>query len=170
MKATKKIILIAFSVLVALCLLSCGSSRKVVEQANTQEKDSVRFQTVTVFVKDTVLLEIPAQSSERETRDSTSHLENDYATSDATIMPDGSLFHNLKTKQQKKPVQIEKPVQRTDSIVYRVRTETKIKEVPRKLTWFQQTQIYGFRALIVILLIIYTIKRIKRRIRVLREK
>lgn len=92
-----------------------------------------------------------------ETADSTSHLENDYATSDARINPDGTLYHDLKTKPQKKPVKFEKPVERKDSTIYKTKTvtETEIVKVPRDLTWWQKTQIYGFWVILFILVIVY---------------
>ena len=103
------------------------------------------------------IFQIPAQTSERETADSTSHLENDYATSDALINPDGTLYHDLKTKPQKKPVKFEKPVERKDSTIYKTKTvtETEIVKVPRDLTWWQKTQIYGFWVILFILVIVY---------------
>lgn len=85
----------------------CASSRRLSENVHQQDSVDVRVETRIEYVPDTVLIEIPAQTAERETADSTSHLENDYATSDARINPDGSLFHNLKTKPQKKPVEFE---------------------------------------------------------------
>lgn len=117
----------------------------------------VRVETRIEYVPDTVFIEIPAQTSERETADSTSHLENDYATSDARINPDGTLYHNLKTKPQKKPVEFEKPVERKDSVIYKTKTvtKTKIEKVPRDLTWWQKTQIYGFWVILFILVIVY---------------
>ena len=117
----------------------------------------VRVETRIEYVPDTVFIEIPAQTSERETADSTSHLENDYATSDARINPDGTLYHDLKTKPQKKPVKFEKPVERKDSTIYKTKTvtETEIVKVPRDLTWWQKTQIYGFWVILFILVIVY---------------
>lgn len=135
----------------------CASSRRLSENVHQRDSVDVRVETRIEYIPDTVFIEIPAQMSERETADSTSHLENDYATSDARINPDGSLFHNLKTKPQKKPVNVERPVEYRDSIVYKTKTviETKTEQVPRDLTWWQKTQIYGFRAAIVLLLIVY---------------
>ena len=160
--------------LAALLLCGCAATRHVSDSVNSEERDTVRVETVTIYVPDTVFVEIPAQTAERETRDSVSHLENDYATSEARINPDGSLYHDLKTKPQKKPVGFQKPVERRDSIVYRerVRTETVTKtvEVPRQLTWFQKTSIYGFWAAIIFLMIVYTIKRIKAHILKIRQK
>lgn len=146
-----------------LCLTGCGTSRCLTASIDTERRDSIRVETVTKFITDTVYLEIPVQTAQRETRDSVSHLENDYAESDARINPDGSLYHDLNTKPQKKPLEFEKPVERRDSIVYRTKTvtETKIVEVPRKLTWFQKTQIYGFWAFVIFLMMIYAKKRLK---------
>lgn len=158
-----------------LCVLLCGcaSSRTAKsENVNTEQHDSVRVETVTIYVPDTVFIEIPAQAAQRETRDSLSRLENDYATSEARINPDGSLFHSLRTKPQEKPVQIQKPVERQNSVYYRTRTVTvtKVQKVPRELTWWQQTQIYGFWAAIIFVLITYSIKIFKAHMRRIREK
>ena len=158
----------------ALLLCGCAASRHVSDSVNSEQRDTVRVKTVTIYVPDTVFVEIPAQTAERETRDSVSRLENDYATSEARINPDGSLYHDLRTKPQKKPVEFQKPVERRDSIVYRerVRTETVTEtvEVPRQLTWFQKTSIYGFWAAIIFLMIVYTIKRLKAHILKIRQK
>lgn len=160
--------------LAAILLCGCAATRHVSDSVNSEERDTVRVETVTIYVPDTVFVEIPAQTAERETRDSVSNLENDYATSEARINPDGSLYHDLKTKPQKKPVEFQKPVERRDSIVYRerVRTETVTEtvEVPRQLTWFQKTSIYGFWAAIIFLMIVYTIKRLKAHILKIRQK
>ena len=127
------------------------------ENIHQQDSVDVRVETRIEYVPDTVFIEIPAQTSERETADSTSHLENDYATSDARINPDGTLYHDLKTKPQKKPVKFEKPVERKDSTIYKTKTvtETEIVKVPRDLTWWQKTQIYGFWVILFILVIVY---------------
>lgn len=158
----------------ALLLCGCAASRHVSDSVNSEQRDTVRVKTVTNYVPDTVFVEIPAQTAERETRDSVSQLENDYASSEARINPDGSLYHDLRTKPQKKPVEFQKPVERRDSIVYRerVRTETVTEtvEVPRQLTWFQKTSIYGFWAAIIFLMIVYTIKRLKAHILKIRQK
>ncbi len=55
---------------------------------------------------DTVYIHIPAQESERETFDSVSVLESDYAVSEAQIRPDGSLRHSLRHKNTPLPVQV----------------------------------------------------------------
>lgn len=135
----------------------CASSRRLSENVHQQDSVQIKVETRIEYVPDTVYIEIPAQTAERETADSTSHLENDYATSDARINPDGTLFHNLKTKPQKKPVEFEKPVEHKDSIVYKTKTVTKVRtvEVPHELTWWEKTQIYGFWFILFILMIVY---------------
>ena len=65
----------------------CASSRRLSENVHQQDSVQVKVETRIEYVPDTVFIEIPAQTSERETADSTSHLENDYATSDARINP-----------------------------------------------------------------------------------
>lgn len=156
-----------YIVLTTVLLTACASSRKAATSSSTdssvQGRDSVRieYREKTVFVPDTVFVEIPAQTAERTTPDSLSHLENDYAESNARINQDGSLFHDLKTKPQAKPVPTQKEIQYRDSIVYKDRivklrvTETKTVEVEKNLNWFQKTQIYGFWALLLLLAIIY---------------
>lgn len=146
---------ISLLLLIALLLTACGTPKKL----TTTQQDSTRIEIreTVIYVPDTVFVEIPAQTAERTTQDSTSHLENDYALSDARINPDGSLYHDLKTKPQEKPVPIEKPVERKDSIIYRTQYIDRevTLEVERELSWWEKTQIYGFWGLVVILLIVY---------------
>lgn len=152
--------------LTAVLLTACASSRKVATSStdsSVQGRDSVRieYREKTVFVPDTVFIEIPAQTAERTTPDSLSHLENDYAESTARINQDGSLYHDLKTKPQTKPVPTSKEIQERDSVrtVYRGRivkqTITETVEVEKKLSWFQKTQIAGFWTFLVFLMIVY---------------
>lgn len=111
------------------------------------DNDSVRIETktITVFVRDTVTITIPAQTAERTTPDSTSHLENDFAVSDAAINPDGTLFHSLETKPGAFDVPFDKPVEKTESTAERIREIEKPVPIPtpveveRKLTWWEQT-------------------------------
>lgn len=143
--------------LLIFLLGGCASSRRLSENVHQQDSVQIKVETRIEYVPDTVYIEIPAQTAERETADSTSHLENDYATSDARINPDGTLFHNLKTKPQKKPVEFEKPVERKDSIIYKTKTVTEVRtvKVPRQLNWWEKTQIYGFWFIVFIAVIVY---------------
>lgn len=130
--------------LIAALLTGCAAPRL----ASPPNSVRVEYRERTVLVPDTVYVEIPAQTAERTTPDSTSHLENDYAESDTRINPDGTLYHSLDTKPRMKPVPTEMRIEYRDSIVYRDRikteTVTKTKYVERSLSWWEKTQIYGF--------------------------
>jgi hypothetical protein len=143
-------IVISFTLLM---LVGCAPCKHL----STNSKDSVRieYRTRVEYVPDTVVVEIPVQSEKITTRDTTSHLENDYAQTDARINGDGTLFHSLATKPQKKPVPVERPIEYRDSIVYRDRAVEKIVTVERELSWWQQTQIRGFWVAVIIFIFIY---------------
>ena len=123
----------------------------------TGVRDSVRIETVvrTARVADTVLVEVPVEVVRQTVRDTTSHLETSFALSDARINPDGSLFHSLENKAQKRPTSIEKEVVYRDSIVYHDRKTENIIEVARPLTWWQQTQIRACWILLTLLIVIF---------------
>ena len=158
-----------------LLLAACGSVRSGKStETHESKKDSVRieYREKTVFVPDTVFIEIPAQNAERTTSDTVSYLENDFAESHASITLTGRLFHDLRTKPNKRPFLVKKEIIYRDSIQYRDRTEKGIKrvretvEVEKKLNRFQKGQMYGFWVLLVLLVIKYrnTIKTIARRL------
>lgn len=140
--------------IVSVLLAGCSPCKHLAE---TQERDSTltKVITQTYYIKDTVRIEIPAQTAERTTADSVSELENDYATSEARINPDGTLYHDLKTKPQDIPKEVETPVQVKDSIVYRYRYRDRVQrvEVERELTWWQKTQMYGFWAALAVIVV-----------------
>jgi len=125
---------------------------------STATADSVRVETVvryervleTVYIID-VLVEIVREI----VRDTTSHLETSFAASDARINPDGSLYHSLGNKAQKRPVPTEKEIIYQDSIIYRDRVNTEFVEVERKLTWWQQTKMRGFWVLLVVVILAF---------------
>lgn len=153
-------------------MVGCSPCRSVISSETATDSVRVEVKEHIVYVPDTVIVEIPAQTAERTTPDSLSHLENDYAESTARINPDGTLFHNLRTKPQDKPVEFQKPVQVRDSIVYvdRFRDRTKTVEVERELTWWQKTQIRGFWGLLILVALLYTIKRVATHIREIQKK
>ena len=127
-----------------LLLTSCGAGKHLPVQ--TEQRDSVRIEVrkETRYIKDTVFLTVPAQSAENTTRDTSSHLETDYAESDARITPDGTLYHSLKNKEQEKPVPVDVPVTQKDSIVYRDKLIYETVEVERDLTAWQKWQMRSF--------------------------
>lgn len=149
-------VLTAFLLAVLLLPILCSScaTRKPQSSALLETASStVEVRRETVSVPDTVYVEIPSQSAYRETRDSTSHLENDFAVSDAKINSDGTLSHDLKTKPQKKPVSVDREIER-------MYVDRKVKvpyPVERKLTLWQQTCIKCFPYLLgmVSLILVY---------------
>jgi len=144
----------ALGILFCALLGSCASSKHAKAELVQIDSTSVEVRVETVYVPDTVYIEIPAQTAERTTTDSTSHLETDYAESDARINPDGTLYHSLANKPQDKPVEFQKPVVTKDSVRTEIkwRTRTVTKEVERKKTWWEQTKSYGFYVMVLFLL------------------
>lgn len=142
---------------IAVCGLSvilagCKSTKYVPVYV---QNDSVRtvVKTETVYEKDTAYIEIPRQTAERITKDTISSLENDFATSNAWITSDGTLHHTLATKEQELPFEYDKKIERTDSTSTKQGTTTIVKTVEKELSWWQQTEIYGFRVLAALLAI-----------------
>lgn len=135
------------TLLVLLCIflmVGCRSTQEAEPQIPTVQlqttTDTKIIHTETI---DTVYIEIPAQSAERTTPESYSHLETDYAESDAKINADGTLTHRLKNKQQPTPV----PVKSSTDTIYIDRFIEKPvpvevpKDVERKLTSWQKTRL-----------------------------
>ena len=160
---------IVYFVMAALLFVGCCPCKNLVSTTTTIEQDSTdtKVRIETIYVTDTLMVEIPEQKAERTTNDSTSHLENDYAVSDASINPDGTLSHTLATKPQKKPVGFQKPIERQDSIVYRYKYKYRDKEVIKEKElsrWEKIKMAYGGYALIALLLTIgYVAFRIYRK-------
>ena len=121
---------------------SCRTGRQVVV---VEGKDSIRIEERVreIKVTDTLFVEVPMQK-ESTVRDSMSHLENDYAISDARIMADGSLYHSLETKPRTDTLTQELSVQAKDSIIYREKVVPKIVPVEKGLSDWQKIQIRGF--------------------------
>lgn len=121
----------------------CSSSKKAI---SVEKRDSVwtELRTEKVIIKDTAYIEIPAQVSERIIKDSVSFLENDYAHSIARINSDGTLFHELRTKPQNKPIVVFTQNERRDSIIYKNREIDVPVPIERELGWWEKTSIRFF--------------------------
>lgn len=121
----------------------CRTGRQVVV---VEGKDSIRIEERVreIKVTDTLFVEVPMQKESTTVRDSMSHLENDYAISDARIMADGSLYHSLETKPRTDTLTQELSVQAKDSIIYREKVVPKIVPVEKGLSDWQKIQIRGF--------------------------
>ena len=128
----KHFLLFIFS---ALCV-ACSVAR----QAAPSENLSTRVEVVTVFEKDTVLVEIPQIVDKVQTMDTISFLENEFAKSSAEVS-DGILSHSLETKPVQKPVEIQKEIVYRDSVVFRDRTVVETVEVEKPLSGWQQFKI-----------------------------
>lgn len=99
--------------------VSCGTQRKALD---TETRDSTRVvvRTERIETIDTVYVELPKQSETVAVKDTSSHLENDVAVSDASVDVFGLLHHSLKTKPRGRlPVPSKNTKERRDSIVYR---------------------------------------------------
>ena len=143
-------------VLVALVTLSCATNR-VLSSNIEQDSVSVEVRERIEYIRDTVEVAIPAISESVATRDTVSHLENAYAVSRAVIAG-GILHHSLMTKPQIQRIPVRTPSLRRDSIVYRNFYRDITTEVVRELTWWQETQIKGFWAMIILFLIFLFIR------------
>ena len=124
-----------FSLLLLLAAASaCGVVRPVIQPTDSTRVE-VRYETATVH--DTAYVDLPVIIEKIQTLDTTSTLENDYARSEATVTA-GILSHSLETKPAQLPVPMEKEIVYRDSIVFRDRLVTEVKEVERQLTFWQQ--------------------------------
>lgn len=130
------------------------------------KQDSVRVEVVenVVYVHDTLYHEVPLIKEVQSVRDTISHLSNTYAESWASVRSDGTLSHTLLTRPQRIPIPFKKTEKHRDSIVYRTIEERVVVEVERNLSWWEQTQIKGFWALLAFIAVIYTIRWVKRKI------
>lgn len=146
-------------VLVALVTLSCATNR-VLSSHIEQDSVSVEVRESIVYIRDTVEVAIPAISESVATRDTVSHLENPYAASRAVIAG-GVLHHSLMTKPQIQRIPVRTPSLRRDSIVYRNFYRDITTEVGRELTGWQETQINGFWAMILLFSIFLFIRWVR---------
>lgn len=140
MNKSKIASLITFTVTLLL-FSSCRTGRQVVV---VEGKDSIRIEERLRYVQvvDTFFMEVPPQLAERTTADSSSHLENDYALSDARILADGTLYHSLETKPRTDTLSHEVVVQVNDSIIYREKIVSQVAIVEKELNWFAQLRLW----------------------------
>ena len=83
------------------------------------------------------------------TSDTTSRIETSAAISTATVS-NGKLYHALWNKQQPIGVKVDMEFTVEDVTKEHLTTIREIVEVPRELTWWQQTQMRGFWALLLV--------------------
>ena len=140
-------------ILFLLLFLSVACS--VTRQVTPREQTTVEVRTNTVYVPDTVYIEIPRIVEKVQTLDTISVIDTKYAVSEAQVS-NGVLTHNLETKPVKEPAIVQKEIVYRDSVVLQQVDVDHYIEVPAELTAWQSFKIklggYAF-ALIVILIV-----------------
>ena len=141
-----------------LLFLALASACSTVRPLPTTDSTKVEVRTETVIEKDTVFVELPRVVERVAVQDTTSHLENEFARSDARISG-GVLKHSLETKPVKMPAVVDKQIVYRDSVIFRDRVQTVTVEVEKKLTGWQQAKLRvgGFCFFAVILIGLYFI-------------
>lgn len=142
----RKIQLVTF---LAVLLTSCGSSRHAATSIETHDSTKVEVRTERIEHIDTVYIELPRQVERIITQDTTSHLENDYAVSEARVEA-GMLHHTLETKAAKIPVPVKSTIEKKDSVTTTSKAEVEKEKVyiEKELTAWQRFKMRGFWALL----------------------
>ena len=142
-----------------LCV-ACSTMRQV----TPREQTTVEVRTKTVFVQDTVFIELPRIVEKVQTLDTVSVLENKYAKSEAQVS-NGVLAHSLELKPVREPAIVQKQIVYKDSVI--VKEVDHYIEMPAELTAWQSFKIklggYAF-ALIILLIVcaaIYFVSHLK---------
>ena len=102
-------------------------------------------------IRDTVMVQLPAERVDNTTADTTSYLETSYAVSTAAIR-NGSLHHSIWNKTTPVGVVVNLDFKVQDVTKERLFKVTNTVEVQAELSWWQETQIKGFRVLALIAL------------------
>ena len=139
------LLLILISIIIELVVGGC--SPRIIERVETKVEVHERV------VHDTATFEVPVEVEKIVTRDTVSHLENNWAKSDA-VVSEGLLRHSLESKPQVVKVPIEVTVR--DTIWKEAQIIEKEVKVEKPLSWWQKFRIgafwYLFWAVIVLLL------------------
>lgn len=145
--------LLAFSIFL---FTGCASHRVI----STSTSDSVRVEVIerVVEIYDTVEVEIPLIKEVAKIRQDSSSLANDYAKSEAKILPDGLLYHSLETIPQTIYAPIISSHTIKDSMVFQSQIISNVVEVERELTTWQKWRLNGFWVLLVIIAAYIVIK------------
>lgn len=157
---------IGIAIFVIIALLSSCRTKKVIEQDTTIDSTHVERSESIVYVPVTTYIEIPAQTASVETRDSTSHLETDFAWSDASIRwVEGIPFlnHLLANKARKIEHKDSVPTRQIRYTYYKTKNRTiyKTKILEKRLTLYQRAMLYVGPVFILLLIIIIFVQRLK---------
>lgn len=149
-----------------LAMLAGCSSTKAVQSTIVADTTSVKIVHHIEKVRDTVYVEIPQIIERNVTRDTVSHLENEYAKSDAIV--DGEyLWHTLEMKPQEKAVEIIKEIEYRDTIIEKATIVEVEKPIDKPDTWWEQTQKKGFWTMLTALALYILWRRLKSKISIL---
>lgn len=150
--------------LVAALILAAGCSPRIVEKVVTVTRDTTIVEIHERVVHDTARVEVPLIKEVNVTPADSSHLENDFAVSDAWVK-DGLLHHSLKTKPQS--IEVPVAIQVSDTTTTHGHYETndstaiEIVEVEKPLTWWQKFRLGAFWWLLgaILLLLCWTFRK-----------
>lgn len=145
--AWERAIIPTAALVIILLVLAVSCSPKIIERVETKIEYRDRV------VHDTATFEVPVEVEKIVTRDTVSHLENNWAKSDA-VVSEGLLHHSLESKPQKVYVPVEVHV--TDTIWRQKKTQvvTKIKEVEKPLSWWKSFKLDAFWWLLAAVLVL----------------
>ena len=125
------------AIVVFLALTGC--SPKIVEKIVTETKTEYRDRVI----HDTTTFTIEKEVERVVTRDTSSHLENSYAKSDA-IVSGGFLSHTLESIPQEIKVPYEVTVHDTVTVEKQAEIRTEKEYVEKPLSWWQETRMGAF--------------------------
>lgn len=136
-----------------------GCSPKIYQTSSSENADSLVVTEKIVTELDTVYVTLPAQSSSVVAKDTTSHLETDYAVSEAE-WSNGMLTHTLSNKQELLPVVV--PVtthaKETEYLTRTIFKESAPVYIERELTKWQKLQMRGFWVLLLVVAVFLYLK------------
>ena len=109
-------------------------------------------------IHDTTTFEIPVEVEKIVTKDTISHLENQFAKSDARVS-DGLLYHSLESIPQ--VIKVPYEVHVTDTLYKESQVIEKEVEVEKPLSWLQKFRMDAFWWLLlgIVLLLLWTFRK-----------
>ena len=140
---------------ILLFLLFFSVACSTIKQVTPREQTTVEIRTETVYVPDTVFVELPRIVEKVQTLDTISVLENKYAKSEA-LVENGTLNHSLELKPVREPAIVQKQIVYKDSVVVKEVDVDHYIEVPAELSAWQKFKIKlgGYAFALIILLIV----------------
>lgn len=154
--------------LVILFFSSCKAVKSSVSESE-EKSDSVRIEYIEKVVEKPVkvIVEVPAESKERETPDTTSYLETQFARSTASLRWQGEmplLFHSLENIPQKIEKEDTVPVVEKEKTLWKTRrvtyTKTEIRE--KQIPWWKTFLMWSGAIWYLIFGIIMVVKVVRR--------